>query len=130
MGLDTCTLIATRYDFPVRVEVLDITDKGVSRLILNRLNTIAYNNEKGSTPPLIHQRTYKIDETIIEKIKEDDAIGDSDLGNVHVVHVISGFFSDFKRGISYPELIKHNPLNGKPASKMIDGMKFFMMFEG
>lgn len=124
MGLDTCTLIATRYDFPKSVEVLDITDKGVTRLILNRLNIIAGNNSIGS-----HRRTYKVNETIIEKVKKDDAIESSDVGNVHVIHVMSMFFSEFRRGISYEELRKLDPLNGKPV-RMLDGMKFFMMFEG
>lgn len=124
MGLDTCTLIATRYDFPRSVEVLDITDKGVTRLVLNRLNTIAGDNSIG-----VHRRTYEVNKSIIGKIKEDDAIRDSDVGNVHVIHVISMFFSEFKIGISYEELSKLDPLNGKPT-RMLDGMRFFMMFEG
>lgn len=125
MGLDTCTLIATRYDFPKSVEVLDITDKGITRLVLNRLNTIAGDNNIG-----VHHGTYEVNESIIGRIKEDDTIRDSDVGNVHVIHVISMFFSEFKTGISYEELSKQDPLEGKPMSKMIDGMKFFMMFEG
>lgn len=124
MGLDTCTLIATRYDFPKSVKVLDITDKGITRLILNRLNTIARNNGIGA-----NYRTYKVDERIIKKVKEDDAIESSDVGNVHVIHVMSMFFSEFKRGISHEELRKLDPLEGKPT-RMVDGMKFFMMFDG